>query len=206
MIRQAYVVDDDAPVCASLQGLLSAASSALVRAFPSGDAFLAEMMALDPGVVILDVNMPGTSGLDVLARIGEAGLLDRLVPIVVTGQGSIAMAVRAMRAGALDFLEKPYNRATLLRFIEEGFRQIEEADTAQRRGQTAKEKLARLSARETDVLSGLIAGRPNKIIAYDLGISSRTVEIYRANLMDKLEVRSLSEALRIAFAAGLIGE
>jgi len=206
MIRQAYVVDDDAPVRASLQGLLSAATSALVRGFPSGDAFLAEMSELEPGVVILDVNMPGTSGLDVLTTIRDAGRLDQLVPIVVTGQGNIAMAVEAMRAGALDFLEKPYDRASLLHFVEEGFRQIEEADAASRRGQAAQDKLSRLSARETDVLTGLIAGRPNKVIAYDLGISPRTVEIYRANLMDKLEVRSLSEALRIAFAAGLITE
>jgi two-component system response regulator FixJ len=204
MIRQAYIVDDDAPVRASLLGLLSATSASLARGFASGDAFLAEMMELEPGVVILDVNMPGASGIDVLAAIGAAGRLSHLVPIVVTGQGNIAMAVQAMRAGALDFLEKPYDHATLLAFVEEGFRQIEEADSAGRRERLAKDKLARLSARETDVLTGLIAGRPNKVIAYDLGISPRTVEIYRANLMDKLEVRSLSEALRIAFTAGLI--
>lgn len=206
MIRFAYVVDDDAPVRMSLHSLLSAASSAIVRSFPSGDAFLAEMETLDPGVVILDVNMPGASGLDVLARLGEAKKLQELVPIVVTGEGNVSMAVQAMRAGALDFLEKPYDRQTLLGFVEEGFRQIEQSDASLSRQRIAREKLGRLSPRETDVLMGLIEGRPNKVIAYELSISPRTVEIYRANLMTKLEVKSLSEALRIAFAAGIIPE
>jgi two-component system response regulator FixJ len=108
-----------------------------------------------------------------------------------------------MKAGALDFIEKPYEAETLLQLIDNAFSRLEEDNEAANRIGAAEAKIAKLSPRETDVLKGLIEGRSNKIIAYELDISPRTVEIYRANLMEKLEVRSLSEALRIAFAAGL---
>ena len=116
------------------------------------------------------------------------------------------MAVHAMKNGALDFVEKPYGHRDLLEIVDTAFVHLDQSAEVEDRERGAKEKISRLSARELDVLMGLIAGRPNKVIAYELEISPRTVEIYRANLMTKLKVRSLSEALRIAFAAGLIAD
>jgi two-component system response regulator FixJ len=199
-MRNVYIVDDDDAVRASLQSLLATRPNLLIRGFRSGDAFLAEVSELDRGVLLLDVHMPGASGIDVLR-----GLDDRrqFASIILTGQGNINLAVDAMKAGALDFVEKPYDHLALLETVENAFARLEadSADTA--RVDAAKAKIDRLSGRETDVLRGLIDGQANKVIAHNLDISPRTVEIYRAHLMEKLEVRSLSEALRIAFAAGL---
>ena len=202
MTRQIFIVDDDDPVRASLQSLLALQPNLLVRGFRSGDAFIAAMPELDPGVILLDVHMPGASGLDVLRLLHAQG--PKFVPIIVTGQGNITMAVEAMKAGALDFIEKPYDHLSLLDVVANGFAKLEETGANAVRADQARAKLAGLSARETDVLMGLIAGRANKVIAYELDISPRTVEIYRANLMTKLGVRSLSEALRIAFSAGVL--
>ncbi len=202
MTRQVFIVDDDDPVRASLQSLLALQPNLLVRGFRSGDAFLSALPELDPGVILLDVHMPGASGLDVL-RVLHAQA-PRFVPIIVTGQGNIAMAVEAMKAGALDFIEKPYDHVSLLDVVGNAFAKLEETGANAVRADQARAKLAALSARETDVLMGLIAGRAKKVIAYELDISPRTVEIYRANLMTKLGVRSLSEALRIAFSAGVV--
>jgi two-component system response regulator FixJ len=202
MTRQVFIVDDDDPVRASLQSLLALQPNLLVRGFRSGDAFIAAMPELDPGVILLDVHMPGASGLDVLRLLRAQ--TPKFVPIIVTGQGNIAMAVEAMKAGALDFIEKPYDHVSLLDVVANAFAKLEETGANAVRADQARAKLAALSARETDVLMGLIAGRANKVIAYELDISPRTVEIYRANLMTKLGVRSLSEALRIAFSAGVV--
>jgi two-component system, LuxR family, response regulator FixJ len=200
MSRTIYIVDDDDAVRASLHSLLSVHPDLIVRGFRSGDAFLQDVAELDPGVLLLDFHMPGSTGLDVLNALDGS---PRFVPIVLTGQGNVGLAVQAMKAGALDFVEKPYEAETLLQLIDNAFSRLEEDNEAAARVDAAEAKIAKLSPRETDVLKGLIEGRSNKIIAYDLDISPRTVEIYRANLMEKLEVRSLSEALRIAFAAGL---
>ncbi|MET3713094.1 two-component system response regulator FixJ [Sphingomonas trueperi] len=200
MTRTIYIVDDDDAVRASLHSLLSVRPDLIVRGYRSGDAFLEQEAELDPGVVLLDFHMPGSSGLDVLLKLDRS---PTFVPIVLTGQGNVGLAVQAMKAGALDFIEKPYEAEFLLKVIDQAFSKLEEDGEAAARTATAEAKIAKLSPRETDVLKGLIEGRSNKIIAYELDISPRTVEIYRANLMEKLEVRSLSEALRIAFAAGL---
>ncbi|WP_294258307.1 response regulator [uncultured Sphingomonas sp.] len=200
MTRTIYIVDDDDAVRASLHSLLSVRPDLIVRGYRSGDAFLEQEAELDPGVVLLDFHMPGSSGLDVLLKLDRS---PKFVPIVLTGQGNVGLAVQAMKAGALDFIEKPYEAEFLLKVIDQAFSKLEEDGEAAARTATAEAKIAKLSPRETDVLKGLIEGRSNKIIAYELDISPRTVEIYRANLMEKLEVRSLSEALRIAFAAGL---
>jgi two-component system response regulator FixJ len=200
--RTIYIVDDDDAVRTSLHSLLSVRSDLIVRTYRSGDAFLAEVAELDAGVLLLDFHMPGSTGLDVLNAIGERAE-GRFVPIVLTGQGNVSLAVQAMKAGALDFIEKPYEAELLMQVIERAFARLEEDTETAARTNAAEAKIAKLSPRETDVLKGLIEGRSNKIIAYELDISPRTVEIYRANLMEKLEVRSLSEALRIAFAAGL---
>lgn len=200
MTRTIYIVDDDDAVRASLHSLLSVRSDLVVRGFRSGDAFLEDADELDPGVLLLDFHMPGATGLDVLEALDGKG---RFVPVVLTGQGNVGLAVQAMKAGALDFLEKPYEADVLMQVIDNAFARLEENSHETARLSAAEAKIAKLSPRETDVLKGLIEGRSNKIIAYELDISPRTVEIYRANLMEKLEVRSLSEALRIAFAAGL---
>jgi len=123
---------------------------------------------------------------------------------MLTGQGDVQLAVHAMKSGAFEFLEKPCDPHVLLRIVDQSFDRFETESVAAERARTARARIARLSARETDVLRGLIEGHPNKVIAHELSLSPRTVEIYRANLMDKLDVRSLSEALRIAFAAGLV--
>ena len=201
MTRTIYIVDDDDAVRASLHSLLSLQADLVVRSYRSGDAFLEEAAELDPGVVLLDFHMPGASGLDVLQTIrGNAAFAS----VILTGQGNVTLAVQAMQAGALDFIEKPYEAELLLQLVDNAFSQLERNSEAIARVEAARTRIARLSPRETDVLRGLIEGRSNKVIAYELDISPRTVEIYRANLMEKLEVRSLSEALRIAFAAGLI--
>jgi two-component system response regulator FixJ len=199
-MRNIYIVDDDDAVRASLQSLLATRPNLLIRSFRSGDAFLAEVKELDPGVLLMDVHMPGSSGIDVLRALPDQR---QFATIVLTGQGNITLAVDAMKAGALDFVEKPYEHQALLQMVEGAFSRLETSSADAARIEAAKTKLARLSGRETDVLKGLIDGHANKVIAHHLDISPRTVEIYRAHLMEKLEVRSLSEALRIAFAAGL---
>lgn len=199
-MRSIYIIDDDEELRISLHRLLSLRSDLLIRSFGSGDAFLAGMSELDPGVLLLDMNMPGSSGLDVLRSIKGNS---RYLAIILTGQGNIEVATTAMKAGAFDFLEKPYNYQTLTDVMEGAFEKLEQESAAAARVESAKQRVAQLSARETDVLKGLIEGHANKVIAHDLSISPRTVEIYRANLMAKLKVRSLPEALKIAFAAGL---
>lgn len=201
MTRAIYIVDDDAAVRASLHGLLSLQCDMIIRGYKSGDAFIEELADLDPGVVLLDFHMPGSTGLDILRVLNRN---PRFVPIILTGQGNVTLAVQAMKAGALDFVEKPYDVATLMSVIDHGFAELQHGSATEARVGAAKAKIASLSPREIDTLKGLIDGRSNKVIAHNLDISARTVEIYRANVMEKLGVRSLSEALRIAFAAGML--
>jgi two-component system response regulator FixJ len=175
-----------------------------VKAFESGIEFLKEVKALPAGCILLDVKMPGMDGLDVQRELRDRGIAYPV--IIMTGHGDVSVAVQAMKAGAVDFIEKPFEKATMLAAIHEGFARIEQSNRAQARSAEAKVHLEALTAREKDVLEGLARGLPNKTIGYDLGISPRTVEIHRANLMSKLNVTSLSEALRIAFAAGMGAE
>jgi two-component system response regulator FixJ len=201
MTRTIHIIDDDDEMRLSLHRLLSIRQDLHIRSYKSGDEFLTEAPELDPGLLLLDMKMPGSTGMDVLREI--ASMNGRFGAIILTGEGNIQVATEAMKAGAIDFLEKPYKYETLIATIEVGFAKLEEESEAKSRQVDASARIARLSARETDVLKGLINGSANKVIAHELDISPRTVEIYRANLMNKLEVRSLSEALRIAFAAGL---
>jgi two-component system response regulator FixJ len=198
--RLIHIVDDEEAIRRSASFMLKT-SGFDVETWPSGVAFLKEARQVAHGCVLLDVRMPEMDGLEV-----QQALLDRgiaLPVIVLTGHGDISIAVRAMKAGAVDFLEKPFEKARLLDAIEAAFALLEDEAGRADRAQDAAVVIASLTAREQDVLKGLAKGLPNKTIAYDLGISSRTVEVHRANLMSKLKVRSLSEALRIAFAAGL---
>ncbi|OAN52590.1 MULTISPECIES: response regulator transcription factor [unclassified Sphingobium] len=199
--RQIFIVDDDDSVRLSLVQLLSILPDHQVHSFASGDVFLAAAARLDPGCLLLDLHMPGTPGIGVLEAIGP--IAERFATIVLTGESDVGTAVQAMKLGAFDFLEKPCDHVRLIAAIESAFsRQAKSIQAVTRRAQ-ALAKINSLSLRERDVLIGLIEGHSNKVIAHDLGISPRTIEIYRAKLMEKLHVRSLSEALGIAFAAGL---
>ncbi len=200
--RSIYIVDDDDDVRTSLQTLLSTLSNTLIWTFRSGDAFLERVAELEPGCVLLDFHMPGSTGLDVLKAL--AAEKEKFASIVLTGHGDVSVAVQAMKAGALDFLEKPYDYATLLATVEQTFTRLEHSHAEAALVADAQAKVGQLSSRERDVLDGLIEGRSNKIIAFDLAISPRTVEIYRANLMEKLGVKSLPDVLRVAFTAGLL--
>lgn len=203
MSRHIYLVDDDDAVRASVHTLLSLQPDLIIRSFRSGDAFLQDLAELPAGVLLLDFHMPGSTGMDVLNAIRDSDP-GKFASVVLTGEGNVALAVQAMQRGALDFLEKPYEAEMLLATIESAFSQLAKDSAAAAHVEQAKAKIDGLSPRERDVLMGLIEGRANKVIAYELDISPRTVEIYRANLMTKLGVRSLPEALRVAFSAGLI--
>lgn len=197
--RQVYLVDDDEAIRRSASFMLKT-SGYCVETFASGVDFLKVARGLEPGCVLLDVRMPEIDGLTVQAEMKAIGIA--LPVVVMTGHGDVTVAVAAMKAGAVDFLEKPFEKAELLAAINDGFARIDRSGHRAERTALAVIRLAALTPRERDVLHGLVHGLPNKTIAYNLGISPRTVEIHRAHLMTKLDVRSLSEALRIAFAAG----
>lgn len=198
-IRTVYLVDDDLAVRRST-GFALKTSGFDVRAFPSGDAFLKERPD-DPGCVLLDVRMPGADGPAVQRTLRERGLAWPV--LVMTGHGDTATAVAAMKNGAVDFLEKPFSRDHLLAALADAFARLEHLRHEGAEARDARVLVNALTPRERDVLDGLARGRPNKTIGHELGISPRTVEIHRAHLMAKLDAASLSDALRIAFAAGL---
>jgi len=198
--RIIHIVDDEDAIRRSASFMLKT-SGFDVFSYASGVAFLKATSRDATGCVLLDVRMPEMDGLEVQEALRDRGIT--MPVIVLTGHGDVTTAVRAMKGGAVDFIEKPFEKAVLLSAIEEGFSRIEHAGRSHARAEEAQVRLQALTPRERDVLEGLVRGHPNKTIAYDLEISPRTVEIHRANLMSKLGVASLSEALRIAFAAGL---
>ena len=193
-----HIVDDDDTVRRSVAFMLKHAGYH-VENHLSGIEFLKAAKLAPRGCVLLDVRMPEMDGIQVQQEMAIRGV--DMPVIVLTGHGDIAIAVKAMRNGAVNFIEKPYEKEELLRAVDEAFEHLYRSDDKGMKSSEAKIRLASLTGRERDVLNGLVAGYPNKTIAYDLGISPRTVEIYRANMMEKLRVRSLSEALRIAFIA-----
>jgi len=201
--RMAYIVDDDEGARTSLQAVLSAQFNLAVRTFESGDRFLSEINDLEPGLALVDFHMPGASGLDVLEALKDNS---NFIIAILTGQGNIALSVQAMKAGAHDFVEKPYSVSDLSELVDSGFTKLQNTADETNKVAAASARIAMLAPREKDVLTKLIEGHPNKVIAYQLGISQRTVEFYRSNAMLKLGVRSLSEALRIAFTAGMIAD
>lgn len=201
--RLIHVVDDEPAVRRSLSFMLKTNGFA-ARAYEDGSSFLRDVRTAEPGCILLDIRMPHMDGLAVQEALAERGVT--MPVIVMTGHGDISIAVQAMKAGALDFLEKPFEDRALFDALERGFRQLDKREARVLDAHAAEVRLAVLTAREREVLQGLVRGHPNKTIAYDLGISPRTVEIHRANVMSKLAVHSLSEALRIAFTAGLDAE
>ena len=196
-----HVIDDDEAVRDSLTFLLNTARLA-ARAYDSATAFLAALPNAEPGCIITDVRMPEMSGVDLLRRLKELNV--PMPVIVITGHGDIQLAVEAMKIGAADFIEKPFDDDRLLGSVKSALERLEK-DTQQESARSKlQDKLQTLSAREREVLEGLVAGKPNKVIAFDLGISPRTVEIYRANVMSKMTAGSLSELVRMALLAGLL--
>ncbi|WP_288459399.1 response regulator [uncultured Sphingomonas sp.] len=198
--RMVHVVDDEDAVRRSIAFMLKTSGFA-VTPWDSGVAFLRAARHEAPGCVLLDIRMPEMDGLQVQQELAAHGV--GFPVIVLTGHGDVATAVAAMRAGAIDFLEKPFEKTALLAALDRGFAHLDRRDTAAASARDASVRIAALTPREQDILRGLVRGHPNKTIAYDLGISPRTVEVHRANVMTKLGVHSLSDALRLAFAAGL---
>jgi two-component system response regulator FixJ len=196
------VIDDDDAMRESLAFLFKSAKVP-VATYGSADAFLEQVTKVPTGCVVTDVRMPGMSGIDLLKRLRE---LNNAIPvIVITGHGDVPLAVEAMKYGASDFLEKPFDDDVLLVAVRSALSDQAAAGEEQALRTAIVQRLDQLSARERQVLDGLVAGHPNKTIAYDLGISPRTVEIYRANVMTKMGASSLSELVRMALTAGVLG-
>jgi two-component system response regulator FixJ len=196
-----HLIDDDEGVRQAVAFLLSSAGLA-VRVHESAIAFVEVLPTLQPGCVVSDVRMPGMDGLELQRRLKSLGV--KLPMIIMTGHADVPLAVEAMKAGAVDFIEKPFDdelilsaiRAALDLYDKTGYRETEIART--------QVKLKSLSVREREVLDGLLAGHPNKTIAYDLVLSARTVEVHRASLMTKMGATSLSELVRMSLVAGLL--
>ncbi|HTP77294.1 MAG TPA: response regulator FixJ [Rhizomicrobium sp.] len=191
------VVDDDSAVRDSMRSLLESAGYT-VRDYPSAAAFLKD--PVPPGsCLVTDIRMPEMDGLELQEEIKKRGLD---IPVVImTGHGDVPLAVRAMKAGALDFVEKPFDDQAMLASVERALLIGHQERARLAEAKAAQELIARLTPRERNVLEKLVAGRSNKVAAYELGISPRTIEIHRANIMDKMRARSLSDVVRIALAA-----
>lgn len=197
--RIIHLVDDEESIRKAASFALKTAGYDVI-AYTSGVEFLRTAKSAEVGCVILDVRMPEMDGLQVQTTMAARGI--NMPVIVLTGHGDVSVAVQAMKGGAIDFLEKPFEKAALLEAVRRAFARLDDVDLRALESSVAEVRVAALTPREQEVLEGLANGLPNKTIAYDLGCSSRTVEVHRASLMAKLEVRNLSEALRIAFAAG----
>jgi two-component system response regulator FixJ len=193
-----HIIDDDDAMRDSLSFLLEAADYKCIT-YDSAVAFLDVLARLAPGCIVTDIRMPGMSGLELVRTLRERSVSHPV--IVITGHADVPLAVEAMKAGVADFIEKPFNDETLLAAVRQAM--AHEADEQAERD-ARSELLARiesLSGREREVLDGLVAGRSNKVIAFDLGISPRTIEIYRANLMTKMGASGLSDLVRMALIA-----
>jgi two-component system, LuxR family, response regulator FixJ len=192
-----HVVDDDAAMRDSLTFVLEAADYC-VTTYDSAQALLAQVGggALAQGVIVTDVRMPGMTGLELIARLKDLAVT--LPVIVLTGHADVSMAVDAMKAGVVDFIEKPFDDEALLRAVAAARRRIEGAAGRDAERLEVKARIAGLTARENDVFEAIAAGDSNKLAAQRLGISPRTVEIYRANVMEKMRARTLSDLVRMA--------
>jgi FixJ family two-component response regulator len=200
--RVIYIVDDDPAVSRSLERLLEAEDFQTVS-FATPRAFLEVAGGLPAGCALVDLRMPDINGLEVQEQLH---LMNADLPVIVmTGQGDVQSAVRAMKAGAVDFVEKPYSDNALLTAIELALKKGMLKDRTDEIGAAAT-LVATLSRRERQVLEALVAGHPNKVIAFDLGISVRTVEVHRSRMMDRLNVRQFAEAVRLAVLSKLAGE
>jgi two-component system, LuxR family, response regulator FixJ len=197
--RLVHLIDDDEDVRRALAFLLGTAGLA-VKVYESASTFLEKCDDFQSGCIVSDVRMPGIDGLELLRRLRQKGA--RMPVVIMTGHADVPLAVGALKAGAVDFIEKPFSDEVMLGAIEAAFDR--EQKTGRNNADAAKvqARLASLTAREKEVLDGLLVGHPNKTIAYDLGISPRTVEVHRANVMTKMGASSLSELVRMTLVAG----
>ncbi|MGZ8387743.1 MAG: response regulator FixJ [Rhodoplanes sp.] len=194
-----HVIDDDEAVRRSLEFLLHSARFK-TRTYETALAFLNALPDIPSGCIVTDVKMPEMSGVELLRHLRQKNL--RIPVIIITGHADVPMAVEAMKSGAADFLEKPFDDEVLLSAVRSALATVENASQREIERAELQERFATLSRRERQVLDGLVAGKPNKTIAFDLGISPRTVEIYRANVMTKMRAVSLSELVRMTLIAG----
>lgn len=194
-----HVIDDDAAVRESIAFLLETAD-VRVRTYDSAIAFLQAQDRV-PGCIVTDVRMPEMNGVELVRRLKTMAVPDPV--IVITGHADVPLAVEAMKAGVADFIEKPFDDEILLAAIRMALRRGDEQDRRSADRARTVERLGTLSPRERDVLAGLVVGHANKVIAFDLGISPRTVEVYRAGVMTKMQAASLSELVRMALSAEL---
>lgn len=189
-----YVIDDDGSARHSLEFLLDVAGIR-VRSFSSADAFLLASPPLAGACIVTDVRMPGTNGIQLVEQLKKR---EAAAPvIVITGHADVPLAIQAMKAGVADFIEKPFDDEVILAAIHQALARQAGDEEVQAERQAVRERLATLSPREREVMEGLVAGKANKAIAYDLAISARTVEVYRANVMMKMQVKTLSELVRM---------
>ncbi len=196
-----YVIDDDPAMRESLDFLLGAAGFD-VRVFDSAQAFLDELTNLEAGCLLTDVRMPGIDGMELLRRLGSR---PRKLPVIVmTGHGDVPLAVEAMKLGALDFLEKPFDDDRLIGMIRTALAEQESGSKNETLSADMAARIASLTQRERQVMQGLVTGQSNKAIAREYDISPRTVEVYRANVMTKMQAGNLSELVRFAIRAGLV--
>jgi two-component system, LuxR family, response regulator FixJ len=193
-----HVVDDDEAVRRSL-ALLLTSFGLTAETYASAEFLLAELDHLAPGCLVVDVRMPGMDGLELQRVLQERGCVYPV--LVVTGHADVGLAVKAMKAGALDFIEKPYTDSAVIDAVRAALSRVVDSRQSGMMIEAARARIAMLTPRERDVLMRLVEGRPNKVIAHELGISPRTVEIHRANMMEKLGCRSLAEAVRLAISA-----
>ncbi|MGA2287753.1 MAG: response regulator FixJ [Bradyrhizobium sp.] len=198
-----YVIDDDEAMRDSLSFLLESAGFD-VRLFETAQSFLDVLPGLAFGCVVSDVRMPGIDGIELLTRM-KAGRF-RFPIVIMTGHGDVPLAVEAMKLGAVDFLEKPFEDDRLIGMIEAAIRQAEPTAKSETLALDIAARIATLSPRERQVMDGLIMGLSNKLIARDYDISPRTIEVYRANVMTKMQANSLSELVRLAMRAGLLND
>ncbi|KTE17817.1 two-component system response regulator [Sphingopyxis sp. H115] len=195
-----YVIDDDDGARSSLEFLLDCAGIR-VRSFASADVFLKASPPLDGACVVTDVRMPGTSGIELVEALKVRGVA--IPVIVITGHADVPLAIQAMKAGVADFIEKPFDDEIMLSAIRRALAQQTGSENARAERQSILDRMAGLSAREREVVDGLVAGKANKAIAFDLSISARTVEVYRANAMMKMQAKTLSDLVRMATIAQL---
>jgi two-component system response regulator FixJ len=198
-----YVIDDDPAMRDSLDFLLGSAGFT-VRVFESAQIFLNELPDLEAGCVVTDIRMPGIDGMELLRQLNPAASVRKLPVIVMTGHGDVPLAVEAMKLGALDFLEKPFDDDRLIGMIESALSQSDSGAKSEAVSADMAARVASLTPRERQVMQGLVTGLSNKAIARDYDISPRTVEVYRANVMTKMQAGNLSELVRFAIRAGIV--
>jgi two-component system, LuxR family, response regulator FixJ len=198
-----YVIDDDPAMRDSLDFLLGSAGFS-VRLFDSALVFLNEIPMLESGCVVTDIRMPGMDGMELLRQLNQVSAVRKLPVIVMTGHGDVPLAVEAMKLGALDFLEKPFEDDRLIGMIETALSQTDSGAKSEAVSADMAARVASLTPRERQVMQGLVTGQSNKAIAREYDISPRTVEVYRANVMTKMQAGNLSELVRFAIRAGVL--